>query len=127
MLYAVLLSQLTEITDIFYDVCAESAFNMTVTNNAAIGIGRVLCFRPPHFVDGCISSWSSHLDARLFAILFTGPTLTVVLGQFEPDTAYVAWRCRWKHAGGQCAVDDRTDTNSMNTHFPRFVWEVLYE
>lgn len=117
----ILLPSVMASTDICFGLCAQSVSDIAAATNAVIGAGGVIRFAPPYSVDEYIRRQSSCLDARRFAILPTGWTLTIIVGWFECETTYLGWRRRWKYWGGWRVLDDHTHGNFMDS---TYVWIV---
>lgn len=113
--------------DIYLELCADSASDLTVVKNVSVGAGVVISFPPAYSVDEHIRRWTSRLDACWFSILLMDSKLTVMVGRSECGAAYAGWRCRWRHWSGRRAVDDHTHVKFMDLPFVRSVEELPYE
>lgn len=76
-------------------LCAKSESDMAVAKIDAIGDGCDLRLPFPYSVDNFICRWSLGLGARMFFILPTGLTLTVLVARLEHETASAVWLRRW--------------------------------
>lgn len=100
---------------------------MSTVANVAAGAGGVLRYPPPYSVHEYILRYVLRLDARRFAVMNVGRTLTIEVDSEERKMDYdgrKSWRKFW---GGRRDADGYTHGALMYMPFVRSVEEAAYE